>query len=118
MTAPGETGIRVSLPPHAHLTEETTEYVITLDVSDFTEREVSVDVIARRVVVRGEQTRVAEKELPFAIDEHLEESFLLPDDAEPSQVTASYSHGTLCIRVPRRGADHPHLRVSAHAEPV
>ena len=73
MTAPGETGIRVSLPPHAHLTEETTEYVITLDVSDFTERD------------------------------------LLPDDAEPSQVTASYSHGTLCIRVPRRGADHPHL---------
>lgn len=80
--APGETGIRVSLSPHAHLTEETSEYVITLGVSDFTEGD------------------------------------LLPDDAEPSQVTASYGHGTLCIRVPRRGADHPHLRVSAHAEPV
>ena len=118
MTAPAETGIRVPLPPHAHLSEETTEYVITLDVSDFTEREVSVDVIARRVVVRGDQTGIAGKELPFAIDEHLEESFLLPDDAEPSQVTASYSHGTLRIRVPRRDADHRHLLVNPSAEAV
>lgn len=118
MTAPAETGNRVPLPPHAHLSQETTEYVVTLDVSDFTEREVSVDVIARHVVVRGEQIVVAAKELPFAIDEHLKESFLLPNDAEPTQVTASYSHGTLRIRVPRRGADHQYLLVNPSAEAV
>jgi len=91
----------LQLPPHAHLREGTAEYVVELDVSDFTERELTVDVIGRRVLVRGEQAAGAGEHVPFRIEEKLEETFRLPDDADPEHVTVSYRHGTLRIRAPR-----------------
>ena len=91
------------LPPHAHLREDATEYLVELDVSDFTDRELTVEVLGRRVAVRGEQIRPdTEEEAPFHLHERLEETFRLPDDADADALVAVYHHGTLALRVPRR----------------
>lgn len=92
------------LPPHAHLHEDATEYLVELDVSDFTDRELTVEVLGRRVAVRGEQIRPeTEEEAPFHLHERLEETFRVPDDADVDALAAVYHHGTLALRVPRRG---------------
>lgn len=90
------------LPPHAHVRVLEREYVIELDVSDFTENELQVELARRRVTVRGEQLGAAEdEERPFRITERLEETFWLPEDAESGGLTAYYRHGTLELHAPR-----------------
>ncbi|MGZ4333429.1 MAG: Hsp20/alpha crystallin family protein [Gaiellaceae bacterium] len=91
------------LPPHAHLREGATEYVVELDVSDFTDRELTVEVLGRRVVVCGEQLRPERgNDAPFQLHERLEETFCVPDDADVDELSAVYRHGTLDLRVPRQ----------------
>ena len=38
----------------------------------------------------------------FRLQERLEETFRLPDDADPDLMKAFYAHGTLELHVPRR----------------
>jgi HSP20 family protein len=91
------------LPPHAHVREDATEYLVELDVSDFTERELTIELLGRHVTVRGEQLRPeGEETQPFRLHERLEETFRLPDDADVEELVASYRHGTLELKVPRR----------------
>jgi HSP20 family molecular chaperone IbpA len=114
------------LPPHASIREESAEYTILLDVSDFTERELTVEALGQRLTVRGDQVERAEDEgTPFRLHERLEESFRLPDDADADLVRVFYKHGTIELRVPRRQlvprllpVEHPRFRVDADAEAV
>jgi HSP20 family molecular chaperone IbpA len=79
------------------------EYVISLDVSDFTEEELTIELLGPHVTVRGDQRETAEDESrAFYLHERLEESFRLPDDAVPEQIKAFYEHGTLELHAPRR----------------
>ncbi len=90
------------LPPHARVREADGDYLIELDVSDFTERELSIEALGPRLTVRGDQLETAEDDgMPFRLHERLEESFRLPDDADVDRIKASYKHGTLRIRAPR-----------------
>jgi HSP20 family molecular chaperone IbpA len=119
-------GANHHLPAHANVHEERNEYVVELDVADFTESELAVESVGRRLIVRGEQAPEDDDEgKPFRLRERLEESFRLPDDADPDQITVLYEHGTLAIRVrrtkvePRRlPIEHPSHLVNPDAEPV
>ena len=119
-------GVGHQLPPHASIREEPTEYTILLDVSDFTEREVTVEALGPRLTVRGDQVeRAGDEGTPFCLHERLEESFRLPDDSEADRVRVFYKHGTLELRVPRRRlaprllpVEHPRFRVDPDAEAV
>ena len=90
------------LPPHARVRETDRLYIIELDVADFTQAELSVEVFGPVLTVRGDQ-----KESPgddgkaFRIHERLEESFRLPDDADLNSIHLFYKHGVLEIRVTR-----------------
>lgn len=99
------------LPPHASVSEEADEYLIGLDVSDFAVAELAVDVVGSRLVVRGEQLEDRETEEPFAIHERLEEWFRLPDDADPSGITAIYKRGTLELHARRRKIPTLHVPI-------
>jgi HSP20 family molecular chaperone IbpA len=91
------------LPAHANVSDDGHEYVIELDVSDFLESELVVDVVGPRVSVHGNQVQEQDEEMvAFRLQERLEESFRLPDDADPDRLTAFYAHGTLELHVPRR----------------
>ena len=90
------------LPAHANVHEHRDEYVIELDVADFTESELTVETYGQRLTIRGEQVETAEDDgMPFRLRERLEETFRLPDDAAPVGTTVFYRHGTLEIHAPR-----------------
>ncbi len=103
MAAMRAVGIGNRLPSHAHVREEPHEYLIELDVSDFTQSEVTVEACGLRLTVRGDQLETDAEAVgkAFCLQEHLEESFRLPDDADPDQITVFYKHGTLEIHAPR-----------------
>lgn len=102
MTAMHAAGEGNWLPPHAHVHESADEYVVELDVADFTERELTVEVLGSLVTVRGDQLASKEDEaLAFHLHERIEESFRLPDDADADRLGVFYEHGTLELHVPR-----------------
>jgi HSP20 family molecular chaperone IbpA len=90
------------LPPHAHVTETPLEYVIELDVSDFTQPELALELLGTVLTVRGDQLEDdADNEAAFRLHERLEESFRLPPDADTDALHAFYAHGSLEIHAPR-----------------
>lgn len=77
------------------------EYVIELEVSDFARDELSIETLGPLVTVRGDHLEMSEVQRPFRLDECLEESFRLPDDADPGRLRAFYRHGSLEIHAPK-----------------
>ena len=55
MAAMRAVGVGHRLPAHANVREDAREYVIELDVSDFLESELAIEVVGPRVTVRGDQ---------------------------------------------------------------
>jgi HSP20 family molecular chaperone IbpA len=105
------------LPAHAHVREEPREYVIELELSDFTESELTVEALGPRLTVRGDQVEsVADDFAAFRLHEHLEESFRLPDDADADQIQVFYKHGTLEIHAPRTRLEPRRLPIE-HTSP-
>jgi HSP20 family molecular chaperone IbpA len=113
------------LPPHAHVREEPGEYLIELDVSDFTESELAIEALGPQLTVRGDQLETTEDHgEAFRLHERLEESFRLPDDADADQITVLYKHGTLELHVPRTRLElrrlpieHQRYLINPDAEP-
>ena len=96
-------GVGHRLPAHANVRNDGHEYVIELDVSDFLESELAIDIVGRRVSVHGSQVEEQDDEtVAFRLQERLEESVRLPDDADPDRMKAFYAHGTLQLHVPRK----------------
>lgn len=90
------------LPAHANVREEPCEYVIQLDVADFTEPEVRVEARGPQVTLWGEQLETGEDDgKVFRLHERLEETFRLPDDVDVDQTKVFYKHGIVEIHAPR-----------------
>ena len=103
MAAKRAVGTGHRLPAHANVRENDREYAIELDVSDFLESELVIDVHGPRVIVHGEQVHEQDDDtVAFRLQERVEETFRLPDDADPDLMKAFYTHGTLELHVPRR----------------
>ena len=102
MSAVQAVGNRYQLVANANVLEEPDEYLIQLDVSDFTENELTIEADGSQLTVRGKQLGTVEDDgEAFRVLERLEESFRLPDDADADRIAVAYKHGTLEIRVPR-----------------
>jgi HSP20 family molecular chaperone IbpA len=90
------------LPSHARGRETEAEYVIELDVADFTGAELTIETLGPVITVRGEQIETeADAGQPFRIRERLEETFRLPDDVDLSTLEAFQKHGVLELHVTR-----------------
>lgn len=91
-----------SLPPHARVRETEEEYVIELDVADFTGAELAIEALGPVITIRAEQIETeADAGQPFRIRERLEETFRLPDDVDLSTLEALQKHGVLELHVMR-----------------
>jgi HSP20 family molecular chaperone IbpA len=102
MAAMRAVGSAHQIPRHAKVRESPREYLIELDVSDFTESELAVEACGPRLTVRGDQLALAEDDgKAFRLHERLEESFRLPDDADADAIEVFFTHGTLEIHAPR-----------------
>ena len=89
-------------PAHATVRADAHEYLVELDVSDFLESELEVELMGARLTVRAYQSPdPGDDETPFRLQERLEESFRLPDDVDTARMKVLYGHGTLEIRAPR-----------------
>ncbi|HEV7133632.1 MAG TPA: Hsp20/alpha crystallin family protein [Gaiellaceae bacterium] len=101
-------GLARGLPPHANVSECADEYVIELELSDFAEPELTVELDGNRVSVCGEQFETDdEASEPFRLRERLVESFNLPADVDRNGVVAYFEHGLLEIHAPRACATSP-----------
>jgi HSP20 family molecular chaperone IbpA len=101
------------LPAHARVRTTDTEYVIELDVADFTVTDLVVEALGPVVTIRAEQHETeADEGIPFRIRERLEETFRLPDDVELETVSALYKHGVLELRVGRLPLQRRRIRVA------
>jgi HSP20 family molecular chaperone IbpA len=90
------------LPAAAKVRADAREYVVELDVSDFLESELDVELVGARITVRGNQSQdPGDDGIPFRLQERLEESFRLPDDVDTDRIRVWYGHGTIEIRAPR-----------------
>lgn len=87
--------------PHTLVREEEAEYVVELDVSDFSERELSVQAVGPVITVRGVHKDAGEAYAAFRVQERLDETFRFPDDADLAGLAACYRHGTLELSAPR-----------------
>ena len=95
-------GIGSSRAARAVVRKRADEYVIELDLAGFTDGVLSVDACGPRLTVRGDALETEEDaSFEFRLHEQLEESFRLPDDADPDRVKVFYEHGTLAIHAPR-----------------
>ena len=89
-------------PAHATVRADAHEYVVELEVSDFLESELDVELVGARITVRGDQSQdPGDDGIPFRLQERLEESFRLPDDVDTERIKVLYGHGALEIRAPR-----------------
>jgi HSP20 family molecular chaperone IbpA len=114
MAAMRAVGYRPQLPLHANVRETYEEYVIELDVSDFTRAELSVEALGPAITVRGDQQVVPGDEgKAFQIHERLEESFRLLDDADPDRIDVYFSTAALEIHVQRMHLEPRRCRSSA-----
>ena len=74
--------------------------------------------------MRGDQVETGDDDgKAFRLQEHLEETFRLPDDADAEQTKVFYKHGTLEIHAPRARLDaaplpieHPSYLINPNAE--
>lgn len=90
-------------PSHANVHETDCQYVVKLDVADFSRDELTVELLGPCLTVRGEQRPVAaEDNGPFRLRERLEETFRLPDDVDLDALRVSHAHGWLEIRAPKK----------------
>lgn len=113
------------LPAHANVREEPGQYLIELDVADFTKSEITVEALGARLTVRGDQVETGEDDgAAFRLRERLEETFRLPDDADLNETKVFFKHGTVEIHAPRTRLEprrlpfeHPAPRVNPEAEP-
>lgn len=100
------------LPAHANVEEDAEEYVVRLDVSDFTEQELTVELSGRTIAVHGEQEETAEdRGATLRLHETLHESFRLPDDADLDRIGVTFAHGELELRVPRLQVEPRRLEI-------
>lgn len=107
-------------PLHATVCESAEGYTIALDVGDFALSELEVTLDDRVVTVTAEEIETAEDDVvSFRFDERLEETFTLPDDADPQHVEAFYRQGTLEIRAQKRMSLPPRIvPIRRRSEPL
>ena len=99
-------GVGHRLPAHATVRADAREYVVELDVSDFLESELDVELVGSRITVRGDQSPdPGDDGVPFRLQERLQESFRLPDDVDTDRIKVLYGHGALQICAPRSGLE-------------
>jgi len=97
-------------PPHGKVVEDSDEYIVELDVTEFTRDELDVSLDGDVVTLIAEQRRPRHEALTLC--ERLEESFLLPPDACADELSTQFNAGTLELHIPRR-----HFAVNAEATP-
>lgn len=90
--------MRAQTPMHPHIVDCGTEWVVELEVADFTPSELTVEADHGMLTVVGDRPAIG----PFELREHLDEAMRLPPGVDTDGATAWYRAGSLEIRIPKR----------------
>ena len=85
---------------HPHIADCGTEWVVELNVADFTPSELTVEADHGMLTVVGDRPAIG----PFELHEHLDEAMRLPPAVDPARATARYRSGSLEIHIPKLNA--------------
>ena len=89
--------------PHADIVDVGAEWVIELNVADFTPAELRIEADHGMLTVRGNRDPVG----PFDLQEHFEESLRLPPDIDIDRAVAHFRPGgALEIRIRKTATLH------------
>jgi HSP20 family molecular chaperone IbpA len=89
--------MRAQIPMHPHIVDCRTEWVVELDVADFTPSELTVEADHGMLTVVGDRPAIG----PFELREHFDEAMRLPPAVDTDRATAWYRAGSLEIRIPK-----------------
>ena len=85
-----------TITPHANIFDAGAEWVIELNVADFTPAELHLEAGHGLLTVQGDREPIG----PFALQEHFEESLHLPPDVDLDRAVAQFHPGgALEIRI-------------------
>jgi HSP20 family molecular chaperone IbpA len=89
--------------PHSNIVDVGREWVIELNVADFTPTELRIEADHGMLTVRGHRDPVG----PFDLQEHFEESLRMPPGVDIDRAVAHFHpRGTLEIRIRKESAQH------------
>jgi HSP20 family protein len=99
-------GVASARLPASDVLETDKELIVKLDAPGFDEKELSVEVSDRTLVVKGEKSEVKEeKDATFYLRERMENrferTFALPTEADVTHVGATFEKGVLAVHVPK-----------------
>lgn len=104
-----QTGFAPPPLPAADVYETPEEYVVSLDVPGYEEKELTVEVSDHTLAIKGQREKTSdEKRKEFALQERLEREFerrfTLPIVADTKHVKAVFSKGVLEVHMPKTTA--------------
>jgi HSP20 family molecular chaperone IbpA len=89
-------------PTHPHIADCGREWIVELDVADFTASELRIEADHGMLTIVGDRPAIG----PFEFHEHLEEAMRLPPAVDTDRATACYRNGSLEIRIPKLNGRH------------
>jgi HSP20 family molecular chaperone IbpA len=101
----------IASPTHPHIADCGKDWVIELDVADFTPSELRVEADHGMLTVVGHRPAVG----PFELHEHLEEAMRLPPAVDTDRATARYRGGSLEIHIPKLNERHRVIPIESDA---
>jgi HSP20 family molecular chaperone IbpA len=87
----------IERPTHPHIADCGTEWVVELNVADFTPSELTVEADHVMLTVVGDRPAIG----PFELHEHLDEAMRVPPGVDADRATACYRAGFLEIHIPK-----------------
>lgn len=105
-------GIAGASMPAADIYEEEGAYVVEVEVPGFDESDLDIEVTDHTLCIKGERTEEKEEtdkafQLKERLETHFERRFVLPDEADLSQLKAAYEKGVLHVRAPKAADAEP-----------
>lgn len=85
---------------HPHIADCGTEWLVELNVADFTQSELTVEADHGMLTVVGDRPAIG----PFELHEHLDEAMRLPPGVDTDRAIARYRGGLLEIHIPKLDA--------------
>jgi len=97
--------------PPVNVFTDKDSYIVKLEVPGVAPEDVSIEAEGRTLTISGNREVPPPTEGSFHRRErgtgHFSRSFQLPADVDPSRADASYKHGILSVRVPKKEESKP-----------
>jgi HSP20 family protein len=108
----GPVGFAGASMPAADIYEEDDAYVVEVEVPGFDEGDLDIEVTDHTLCIKGERKEEKEEtdkafQLKERLERHFERRFVLPDEADLAELTATYEKGVLHVRAPKAADAEP-----------